>query len=71
MNVRPNFRTKKALKEAVAAGEHVLVCNPGSFDYDKIRIRSGTVAIEGPNHPEPCKWRAWVTVEDGKIITIK
>lgn len=63
-----NPKTKKALKERVAAGEKVRVFSPGPF-----RFPAGTVnmAIEGPHYPEPHKWYAEAVVKDGVIVSVK
>lgn len=65
--VDPNFRTKKALKEAVAAGKPVSVFSPGPFGVKD----NGTVAVEGPHYPEPHSWYAEVTVVDGMVTKVK
>jgi len=65
--VNPNFKTKKALKEAVAAGKHVTVFSPGPFGCN----RNGTEYIEGPHYPQPHRWYAKVIVKDGKVIAVK
>lgn len=64
---RENFKTKKALKEAVKAGEVVEVYQPGPFGPD---VRDGQVVIEGPHNPEPHSWYASVMVENGRIVKI-
>ena len=64
-----NFRTKKALKEAVANGEHVEVYQPGPFG-NGIETE-GSFAAEGPHYPEPHKWYASIVVKDGKVISVK
>lgn len=64
-----NFKSKKALKEAVAAGKRVGVFQPGPFgsgDYS-----NGTFAVEGPHYPEPHRWYGTATVKDGQIIAVK
>jgi hypothetical protein len=64
-----NFKSKKALKEAVAAGQAVGVFQAGPFgngDY-----ANGTFAVEGPHYPEPHKWYGTVTVQDGRIVKVK
>jgi hypothetical protein len=66
MYVSPNFKSKKALKEAVAAGQHVDVFSPGPFPCPK----EGRVAVEGPHYPQPHKWYANVTVEAGRVIAV-
>lgn len=65
--VDPNYKTKKALKEAVAAGVQVGVFSPGPFPARE----NGTVAVEGPHYPEPHRWYATVTVEDGIVKAVK
>ena len=66
MYVRPNFKTKKALKEAVAEGKEVVVYSPGPFPA-KI---NGTEQIEGPHYPEPHKWYARVEVEKSLVVKV-
>jgi hypothetical protein len=63
-----NYRTKKALKEAVAAGERVTVYQPGPFGSDVI---DGTVYLEGPHYPAPHSWYAQATVKGGAVVKIK
>lgn len=65
--VDPNFKTKKALKEAVLNGEHVMVFSPGPFPVSQ----NGNVAVEGPHYPEPHKWYAQCTVENGIVKAVK
>jgi hypothetical protein len=62
-----NFKTKKALKEAVAKGEHVTVFAPGLGEPK----RNGVEIIEGPWYPEPHRWYAQVSVLDGRIVNVK
>lgn len=65
--VDPNFKTKKALKEAVANGDYVSVFSPGPFGCKQ----DGTEYIEGPHYPAPHSWYAQVTVEGGRVIKVK
>ena len=44
-----NFKSKKALKEAVAAGKKVEVYAPGLGTPPT----NGTCAVEGPHFPKP------------------
>lgn len=67
MYVSPNFQTKKALKEAVAKGEHVTVYSPGPFPANE----NGTEFVEGPHYPQPHKWYAQVTVKNGVVTAVK
>ena len=67
MYVQPNFKTKKALKDAVAAGQEVTVFSPGPFPVKQ----DGNETIEGPHYPEPHKWYAQVVVANGKVVKVK
>ena len=66
--VYPNFKSKKELKEAVAAGRTVTVSGTGPMSGDK---SNGTVPAAGPHFPAPHKWYAQVVVKDGKVIKVK
>jgi len=50
--VYPNYKNKKALKEAVKAGKLVRVRQLTPWGSDLIVDKSGVV-IEGPHYPEP------------------
>ena len=63
--VLPNFRTKKALKEAVTAGKLVEVYQLGTVPDN------GIVYLEGPHYPEPHRWYAQGTMENGKLVRVK
>ena len=62
-----NFKTKKALKEAVAKGEQITVYSPGPFPV----TQNGTVSLEGPHYPEPHRWYASATVVNGIVTSVK
>jgi len=64
-----NFRTKKALKEAVKAGKCVTVYQPGPFGGNE--PTEGTVFLEGPHYPEAHKWYAQATLEGGRVVKVK
>lgn len=69
---RVNFKTKKAMKEAVAAGDvlygnKVAVYQPGPFGPD---VKDGTAYLEGPHYPEAHRWYASVEVKDGVIVKV-
>jgi hypothetical protein len=64
-----NYKTKKALKEAVARGEQVTFYQPGPFGGNE--PKNGKVLIEGPHFPAPHKWYAEATVENGFIVKVK
>lgn len=67
MYVTPNFRTKKALKEAVALGVHVEVFAPGLGSPPT----NGTCVVEGPHYPKPHTWYAEVTVKEGRVVKVR
>ena len=67
MYCSPNFKTKKALKEAVANGEKVTVFSPGPFTCPQ----DGSITLEGPHYPEPHRWYASVIVENGRVVKVK
>ncbi len=62
-----NFRTKKALKEAVVAGKRVRLYTPGLGQPKD----NGTEFVEGPHYPEPHSWYAQVEMKDGVVIKVK
>ena len=64
-----NFKTKKELKEAVAAGKAVRVYQPGPFGGNK--PSNGTVYLEGPHYPEPHRWYAEAVLENGLVVKVK
>lgn len=68
-----NFKTKKALKEAVAAGEQIRVYQPNDIAGVTSRVSHGThqVTLEGPHFPEPHRWYAQATVVDGKVVAVR
>lgn len=61
-----NFKTKKALKEAVAAGKKISVWSPGPWPV----ATDGNVSLEGPHYPEPHKWYASATLVNGIITKV-
>lgn len=60
-----NFKTKKALKEAVAEGKEVTVFQPGGFFESKT---DGPITLEGPQFPAAHTWYAQAVIKDGVII---
>jgi len=64
-----NYKTKKALKDAVAAGERVTYYQPGPFGGNE--PKNGTIAVEGPHFPQPHRWYASCIVENGVIVKVK
>lgn len=66
MYVSPNFKSKKALKEAIAKGEEVTVFAPGLGTPKE----NGIETIEGPHYPKPHSWYARVEVTNGKVTKV-
>lgn len=60
-----NFKTKKALKEAVANGDQVTVYQPGGLFPSQ---QNGKITLEGPHSPAPHTWYAQATIKDGIIV---
>jgi hypothetical protein len=74
MYTSTNFRTKKAVKDAVMLwatkdGPAVTYYQTGPFGGNE--PTEGIIYLEGPHFPEPHRWYAQATVEDGKIIKVK
>lgn len=67
MYTSTDFKTKKALKEAVASGQEVTVYAPGLG----VPPINGECTVAGPHYPKPHSWYATVTIKDGKVIKVK
>lgn len=61
-----NFKSKKALKEAVKSGQIIGVFSPGPFPCPQ----NGRVYLEGPHYPKPHTWYATAEVLNGNIIKV-
>ena len=70
MYTERNFKTKKALKQAIADGERVTIYQPGGM-FAGSDPTTGTHAVEGPHYPQPHRWYAEVTVKDGYVVKVK
>ena len=76
-----NFKTKKALKAAVdeynlctahpeiSRAPPVTYYQPGPFGGEE--QRNGLFYVEGPHYPEPHRWYAMCTAENGIIVKVK
>jgi hypothetical protein len=62
-----NFRTKKELKEAVAAGKAVRLYAPGLGAPKE----NGREFVEGPHFPKPHSWYAEVEMKDGVVVKVR
>jgi len=69
MYTNKNFKTKKALKEAVARGEQIGYYQPGPFGGNE--KREGTITLEGPHYPAAHTWYAQAEVKEGIIVKVK
>jgi hypothetical protein len=69
MYTSKNFKSKKDLKAAVAAGERVTYFQPGPFGGNE--PKDGSFCCEGPHYPQPHKWYAQCTAKDGVIVSVK
>lgn len=62
-----NFKTKKAMKEAVKDGQEVEVYQPGPFGPD---VKDGETSLEGPHYPAAHTWYARVEVKNGVVVRV-
>ena len=66
-----NFKTKKALKEALAKGEHLTVFQPNADLTGTVIKTQGKVYLEGPHYPAAHTWYAEAELVDGFIVKVK
>lgn len=64
-----NYKTKRALKEALKLGVPIKCFNP-DLGGD-LNNHSGTVSLEGPHFPQPHTWYAQGEMKDGFLIKVK
>lgn len=64
-----NFKSKKELKQAVAAGEQIRCFQPG-LGPDLSNF-TGKVYLEGPHYPKPHSWYATAILVDGVVKSVK
>lgn len=62
-----NFKTKKAFREAVAAGQKVTLFAPGLGSPKE----NGRECVEGPHFPAPHMWYAEVEMKNGLVVKVK
>jgi hypothetical protein len=67
MYTETNFKTKKALKEAVQKGDKVRLYAPGLGQPQE----NGREFVEGPHYPAPHTWYAQVEMKDGVVVSVK
>lgn len=61
-----NFKSKKAFKDAVAAGQQVRLYAPGMGTPNT----NGKETVCGPHYPKPHSWYASVIVKDGIVTKV-
>lgn len=73
MYTMTNFKTKKELKEVVAAGGRLRIYQPGGMfsPPDASSDYTGKVCLEGPHYPAPHTWYAQAELVDGFIVKVK
>lgn len=69
MYTRTNFKTKKALKAALADGERIEVFQHEPFG--RSGPAQGNVCSEGPHFPAAHSWYASGTARDGVLISVR
>ncbi|MBI4029410.1 MAG: hypothetical protein HY376_03515 [Candidatus Blackburnbacteria bacterium] len=62
-----DFRTKKALKEAIIAGKKITIFAPGLGTPKE----NGVEYLEGPHYPAPHTWYAQAEIKDGFVVKVK
>ena len=65
-----NYKTKKAVKEAISKGDKIKVFQPNNMFNVQIPD-AGTVYLEGPHYPEPHRWYGEGTMKEGYLVRIK
>lgn len=65
--VSPNYKTKKDLIQAIKDGKSVMVYAPGLGEIPN----NGPVTLEGPHYPEPHRWYASGTMQNGRLVKVK
>jgi len=67
MYTETNYKSKKALKEAISEGKQVRCYSPGPWPCPE----NGRITLEGPHYPQPHKWYAEAILKDGIVISVK
>jgi hypothetical protein len=63
-----NFKSKKAFKEAIAAGEKISVRHGIFLSLDSaVEKLNGKLLVEGPWNPVPHSWAASAVLVDGYV----
>lgn len=62
-----NFKTKKALREAVEKNDPPVTIYAPGIGSPK---QNGIEFLEGPHYPEPHRWYAQVEMKDGIVVRV-
>lgn len=65
--IDPDFKSKKALREALQAGKRVVVYQPGMGTVPT----NGTISLKGPHFPKPHTWYATGKMVNGLLVSVK
>lgn len=69
-----NFKTKKALKEAVTkwtdGDGYAIFCYQPGLGPD-LSNYTGKITLEGPHYPKPHTWYAEAWLENGIVVKVK
>lgn len=68
MYTRPDFKTKKELKLALASGKSIQVYDHSGREQVPT---DGIVYLEGPHYPKPHTWYARGRMVSGKLTEVK
>lgn len=69
MYTTTNYKSKKAIKDAIVAGVKITIYQPGPFGGNE--PKDGSVTLEGPHYPEPHRWYATATIKNGLVVAVK
>lgn len=67
MYTETNFKSKKAMREALKRGETVRVYQPGGIFPG---TENGEDVVEGPHYPQPHRWYARVLIRDYCVVKV-
>ena len=65
--VDPDYKSKKAFREAVKGGAVLATYNPSGLWPV---TQDGTDVVEGPHYPKPHRWYATVVVANGVVVKV-
>ena len=73
MYTERNFKTKRALKEAVARNEMISIYQPGGMfvPQEALPDYTGPAFVEGPHYPQAHTWYAKVHLVNGLVVKVQ